>query len=577
MYDRAQRTFDPKVGSTSANVGPGSYDADATSKAHLKSDGYAPFLSMTSRETFLNVSDQVVAAPGPGHYDPLAAQQYVKGGSTLATKEKRFKPMETETPGPGAYNVHTKEGMSLKIKSVDLGSGKLMTSRIKFRRKPEAPSIPSQGQAYGYEERDDGSLKKQNAPKKDNSIGPAFYNPAMPDAKATQLYRGVFFGKLSSKRTDFGGKGGPGPGDYDPFKNVGTRAENANIGHEEEVVAQRYETRIPRYNEAIVKDTEKKNIPGPGKYEIRGQFDPQPPKINTEGMEVEHPPFGSQAKRFTPVRNAVPPPGSYNDPRTALTTLKKVTGLKRSPFGQTSVRFQPEHHVKSTPGPGAYNNAGMGSESMRKAYLESTRKGVFGTTSTRTQAMMRRDDLELPGPAHYQVKEKPFLPRYTQPTANFTSVTNRLTEPPNIIKEIPPPGSYNVQQSYEKSQAHREVAKPRTDAANRKHTSFMSAATRFAPVGDNANYAVDPENPGPGTYEAKATLHDKGGLMVTRDKRFRYTVEDKPGPAAYELSPLVQDSVLKGTFNATLNNPIAPHMSSAHGIGTAKHAFLLGV
>ena len=40
-------------------------------------DGYAPFLSMTSRETFLNVSDQVVAAPGPGHYDPQNAQDYV--------------------------------------------------------------------------------------------------------------------------------------------------------------------------------------------------------------------------------------------------------------------------------------------------------------------------------------------------------------------------------------------------------------------------------------------------------------------------------------------------------------------
>jgi hypothetical protein len=45
----------------------------------------------------------------------------------------------------------------------------------------------------------------------------------------------------------------------------------------------------------------------------------------------------------------------------------------------------------------------------------------------------------------------------------------------------------------------------------------------------------------------------------------------------FQLSPLVQDSVLKGTFNATLNNPIAPHMSPAHGMGTTKHAFLLGV
>ena len=33
-------------------------------------DGYAPFLSMTGRDTFLNPNDQVIAAPGPGQYDP---------------------------------------------------------------------------------------------------------------------------------------------------------------------------------------------------------------------------------------------------------------------------------------------------------------------------------------------------------------------------------------------------------------------------------------------------------------------------------------------------------------------------
>ncbi|KAL8580946.1 hypothetical protein ACOMHN_017513 [Nucella lapillus] len=576
MYDRAFRNFDPKLGSTSASVGPGSYDAETASKARLKSDGYAPFLSMTSRETFLNVSDQVIAAPGPGHYDPLAAQHHVKGGNTIATKEKRFKPSEAETPGPGAYNVHKQREMLRKAKSAP-ETGKLMTSRIKFHRKPEAPSIPSQDQAYGYEERDDGTLKKQDAPNKDGTIGPAFYNPGQPDAKATRQYRGIHFGKLASKRTEFGGRGGPGPGDYDPYRDVQSKAENANV-HEEEVSV-RYEARIPRYNESIVKETEKKNIPGPGKYEIRGQFDPQPPKINMEGMEVEHPPFLSQAKRFAPVRNPVPPPGSYNDPRTALTSLKKVTGMKRSPFGQTSVRFGSEHHVKTTPGPGAYNSAGMGSESMRKAYLESTRKGVFGTTSTRTQAMMRREDIELPGPAHYQMKEKPFQARYAQPTANFSSVTNRLIEVPNVVKEIPPPGSYNVAVSHTKSQVKLAKAKPRTEAANRKHRSFMSAASRFAPARDgNMQITADPENPGPGAYDSRATLEAKGGLMVTRDKRFRQGVnEETPGPGAYEFSPLVQDSVLKGTFNATLNNPIAPHMSPAHAMGTSKHAFLLGV
>lgn len=51
---------------------------------YLFSDGYAPFLSMTSRETFLNISDQVVAAPGPGHYDPAFAQDNIKVSSVTS-------------------------------------------------------------------------------------------------------------------------------------------------------------------------------------------------------------------------------------------------------------------------------------------------------------------------------------------------------------------------------------------------------------------------------------------------------------------------------------------------------------
>ena len=41
-------------------------------------DGYAPFLSMTSRESVLNPTDQVIAAPGPGHYDPGFPQDLIK-------------------------------------------------------------------------------------------------------------------------------------------------------------------------------------------------------------------------------------------------------------------------------------------------------------------------------------------------------------------------------------------------------------------------------------------------------------------------------------------------------------------
>jgi len=41
------------------------------------SDGYAPFLSLADRET-MHVSDSILAAPGPGQYDPKVPQDAVK-------------------------------------------------------------------------------------------------------------------------------------------------------------------------------------------------------------------------------------------------------------------------------------------------------------------------------------------------------------------------------------------------------------------------------------------------------------------------------------------------------------------
>ena len=60
-------------------------------------------------------------------------------------------------------------------------------SRVKFHRKPEAPSIPVPGMAYGYEENDDGTLRKQDPPNRDNSLGPAFYNPAVCEYSVYRL------------------------------------------------------------------------------------------------------------------------------------------------------------------------------------------------------------------------------------------------------------------------------------------------------------------------------------------------------------------------------------------------------
>ena len=57
-----------------------------------------------------------------------------------------------------------------------------------------APSIPTPGQAYGYEENDDGSLRKQEPPEKDRSIGPAYYKVANVSSLNLCIIRHLFSG-----------------------------------------------------------------------------------------------------------------------------------------------------------------------------------------------------------------------------------------------------------------------------------------------------------------------------------------------------------------------------------------------
>ncbi|ELU09596.1 hypothetical protein CAPTEDRAFT_229364 [Capitella teleta] len=576
MYDRAQRVLTTVTGSTAEHVGPGTYENLLPNSKKIRSDGYAPFSSMTSRESFLNPNDTVIAAPGPGQYDPQLTDG-VKGGHSLANKALRFKDQSEATPGPGAYSLSKKTdwikevgrpGATSTVSNVDSDRGTVMTSgKVKIFRKPVAPSIPTPGQAYGFEENDDGTLQRQDPPDRDISIGPAFYKVAEEPTKPTKAYNGVHFGKLTSKRMHFVGKDGPGPGDYDPFKPSSAVVTNLNLQEEDR---SKFEARIPRYHEVVVKDEEKKNVPGPGKYQIGGQFDPVPVKVNTEGIEVEHPPFGSQAKRFAPGKLETPGPGAYDDPRTALEMTKRVTGLKRSPFSQTSVRFSPKHRVKN-PGPASYTIAGMGAQAVRKACLESTRRGAFGSTAVRIKPMTKRNEVEIPGPAHYQIKER--QPRYQQMSSNFASMSARLPAGPT---DLPPPGSYNVARAFAKTQTKIEPKPPQTAAAKSKQGAFKSSSSRFAPPRDVIIAETDPSNPGPSTYRADRKQHI-GNPIIGKDRRFKDHSTDVPGPGAYEFSPLIQDSVIVGTFNATLNNPIAPPIDDFH-MGTAsKQPFLLGV
>jgi hypothetical protein len=70
---------------------------------------------------------------------------------------------------------------------------------------------------------------------------------------ASKIYHGVHFGKYSSKRTDFSGKSGPGPGDYDPNDQVKVEIRHLNLKTSDK----RPELQIPRYPETVLKTAAK--------------------------------------------------------------------------------------------------------------------------------------------------------------------------------------------------------------------------------------------------------------------------------------------------------------------------------
>eukprot|EP00800_Vazella_pourtalesii_P008640 TRINITY_DN22405_c0_g1_i1.p1 TRINITY_DN22405_c0_g1~~TRINITY_DN22405_c0_g1_i1.p1 ORF type:complete len:620 (-),score=132.17 TRINITY_DN22405_c0_g1_i1:61-1920(-) len=600
MYGRSNRQLTEASNSTSKQVGPGSYERKDLQFAPKMSYslGFAPFLSMADRTTFLDIDEQIGKTPGPAHYMPQFAFDHVKGGRSLDSKTQRFRTKSMQVPGPGTYttsksadwlkNRSPTNGGELGSEGLKIGSAPKTrtpirkTGGVKFQRQSVAPSIPSTGQAYGYEETGEGFLIPHSAPEADSSMGPAYYYPNYRETHTTNKYKGCHFAALTGDRTKFEGREGPGPGDYQSLE-----APPARTGLPPEPVQPtnphpNYPIRtskgeIPRYHELVVLESTKKAVPGPGAYLIPSQFEDNTKE--TEGNE-ERPPFGSSAPRFPDGKGKTPAPGAYDDPRTSLDTIRRLSGMKNTPFGQSAVRFKPQHHIRQTPGPGAYNNFPINSitaELSRKAILESCRKGAFGSTTPRVLPLSKKQDAIIPGPGKYEPREEPSGEYHSviakKKTANFVSTSKRLHSPPPIVRDIPPPGSYEVATSYDMTQG-----KEGSHFVGQASGPFLTTSKRFLKPKDPLPETTDPDNPGPGMYETTEPdllsksgkkANKASGLIVTRSKRFADIKSDVPGPGSYQFHPTVASSVLKGTYNASLDNPLhtADHTGLMH-----KHA-----
>ncbi|CAM2711420.1 unnamed protein product [Rotaria socialis] len=470
------------------------------------------------------------------------------GGSTLANKASRFNSKASDdTPGPGAYELDSiQTARSIIVDNVKHPRHHTFS----FNGKLVPPSIPDPKFAFGFEEDGRGKLVPQHPPERDASLGPAFYNSSSSlEHDTTKHYQGVHFGKYSSKRTDFSGKSGPGPGDYDlnePFK---LEVQHMNLKQWDK----RPELQVPRYPDVLLKTVAKDSVPGPGQYLIKRDLDPEPSKNDITGLEFERPPFGSQTKRFEKPISEIPGPATYDDKIvTAFSSIfNKPTSLKRTPFNQTAARFLSfDYKSSSAPGPGQYRISSFADDNLRRAVLEGGKKPPFNVASMRRLMITRNDASQTPGPSSYNIKTRPFKPIMQQPSANFISHTAR--EP--IIEDIPGPTAYDVPRAYQAlTSQHRKS--PRSKNARIRHSQFLSAAKRtFASE-------ISSDTPGPGAYDSLISPRTQGYAPV-KAQRFQYEVEKLPGPADYELSPLMQDTVLRGTFNSKLNNPILAKLKS---------------
>ncbi|CAH8671574.1 unnamed protein product [Schistosoma rodhaini] len=531
MYDRQERifTFQEKT-ATDENLGPGSYciQASLTSGCDV---GYAPFESLTERKLNFSFSG-AESSPSPAEYFPKLPSEKVKGCSSIANKAKRFPSFHSDGPGPETYNIVSKWAvrkadphsprLSEKMKNQSASEqdrGKRLTSYeiipdVRFR---DVPSIPSGDYVHGYEEGLDGRLHPQSGPKRDVTLGPAFYGPTK-DPVFTR-YKGCGWSKSTSERyLPYRASNSVGPGKYDPYndpwlKLIETARERSNIEAEHPLA-------VPRFMDKVVYELHKQNFPSPCSYNIQ---DKQISKANA--VQV---PFNTEEQRFKEKVIDTPGPNAY-DLKSGAISRRWLRRFQPKPFDATSERFTTQSDAR--PAPNSYNiDDGL---TCRLDFSQSGKCVGFGSTAKRMNDKLifgrkSSDGLsDIPGPGQYNPQK--CEGKYTSKAFGIPKAKREISMPQS---SVPPPGTYDFGKSFDVTQCKRTPAIPRTIEGRQRRNCFSNTAERFGRHFELG--PKDPDMPGPAEYYILETKPQKG-KFVYQSERFKETEKEQlPGPADYE-------------------------------------------
>eukprot|EP00050_Salpingoeca_kvevrii_P008164 m.301200 g.301200 ORF g.301200 m.301200 type:complete len:530 (+) comp14672_c0_seq1:18-1607(+) len=522
MYTRAKRQLSEPRPETLEHVGPGTYERHATRLPPDQPAPLAPFGTSALRQTVIEADIRHgQGRPSPGTYDIATKMDRAKGGTSVSNRSQRFVEEPQRAPPPGAYAVKS------TLRVAQPAPGKLRRERgfgtLKGRHM--ASSIPSRQEIGGFQvDETTGSLVKVAANNGNpEALGPNSYNVRPQPHSTTQRYKDRGFGartghrvlELTSKVQD-----GPSPGDYHQPIAAKGRSPSAkqNVGFST--------TRRPM-------SPEKPVAPSPDAYKLPSPFDGPP--------SMEPSVLGGTAERFPDPKFQPPPPGAYEETRSALKTAPRDE-TARNPFGQTSRRFEEEHSIRETPGPAGYHtDAGISSgvyNAVRKRATTGT-TAPFGTTGVRTAPFFAKEATLVPAPGTYAEAATRGLSSSRGAASAFSSQSPRMAP---IKPQAPPATSYDVAQSFESSQS-------KLGKYSKAKQSFGSKTKRELQL--NASGAAT-WTPAPSTYEFPP-LSSKGGRLADRSStRFKVPLTDAPPPTTYTLGPEAQNSTFKRTFNVTL-------------------------